>query len=236
MLSLFPAKVALSLLPLPSNIVFSGVSGTIWDGDIDNLSIGERALDHIHWRINLWKLFTANLSIELDVGNRGSVVSGKTNINLSHSGISLTDLRFESPSEFLLGNTRLPFKTEVKGSLNLIVPAFVQGKPWCERLSGKVFLEDLNVKNQFGNYPLGNIDLELACLNGDIQLSANEADNKLGLKGKASLLANNKVDIEAGIKQTPTQPKELSQVLRFLGQPNAEGFYPLVYKGALPKL
>lgn len=236
MLSLFPARVALSLLALPKSVAISGVSGTIWQGSLDRVAIGNRVLEHVRWNINFAKLFTGTLSSDLVFGNRASMVNGKGIAALSFSGISLSNLRVELPSEFLIGNARLPFQTKITGALNLIVPEFKQGLPWCESLEGKVFLDNLSVSNQFGHYPLGNIALGLACDNGDIQASIDENGNKLGLQGLALIKANNKIDVNAKIRETSAQPKDLTMALSFLGRPDAEGYYSLNYQGKIPNL
>ncbi len=56
-IALFPASVAVKLAPLPNNISVSGVSGTIWSGKIETLSIQRRQLELVQWQLSPWGLF-----------------------------------------------------------------------------------------------------------------------------------------------------------------------------------
>ena len=236
MVILFPARVALSFAPIPKNVVVSGVDGTIWNGHIENIAIGQRVLDDVSWKIKPWGFLAGKLSLDLKVGNRAKDVNGKGLIDITTSGINASKLRFEIPTNFIMGQTRLPFQTKVFGSLNLIVPEYTHGKPWCDTLNGKIFLDKIAVKNQFGNFPLGDITFGLSCQKGDVKLIANEAENQIGLKGQVILKAANKIEVKAFIRESDKQPADLKQIFQFLGKPNAEGYYPLVYSGVIPKL
>lgn len=236
MVALFPASVALKLAPLPAQIRVAGISGTIWDGQVATLVVQRRQFEQLHWDLDLWRLLQGKLAADITLGNRGSVVSGKGHISWSLGGIQVTDLRFEAPNNFVIGNARLPFHTKIGGEINLIVPQFSQGLPWCSTLQGKVFLNHLSAKNQFGHYPLGNIQLGLSCDAGQLVLNTTEKDNDLGVSAKATLGENSKLLVEGRIRETATQPADLQQALTFLGRPDAQGYYPIRYAGVVPGL
>lgn len=233
--AIFPARVALSFMPIPEHILLSNVSGSIWQGNIETLQIDDRKLEHVRWDLSFFPLLLGKLAIDFHIGNRASEVSAKGKVDLSSSGIAFTDFRFDAPSHFILGRTQLPFRTAVEGNIDVIIPKFIQGKPWCEQLMGKVFVGNLQVNNQFGQYPLGNIELALACDKGNIQVEAKENGNKLGVKGTAELEANNIFNVNAKIKKTSTQPADLTQALTFLGKADRNGYYSITYKGTLPR-
>lgn len=236
LVALFPAKVALQLAPLPPQIKVAGVSGTIWDGAAEMVSIDRRQLEQVHWQLHFLPLLTGKVSVDLNLGSRATAVSGKGMLSWSMSGVQAQDLRFEAPSSFLVGNARMPFRTKVEGELSLIVPELEQGKPWCEVLSGKVFLNNLQVNNQFGDYPLGNIQLALTCRNGEVVLSTDDKGNELGVVGDVTIGVNNKLLVNARVKETAAQPADLKQALSFLGRPDKDGYYPIKYSGVIPGL
>ncbi|MGI2260922.1 type II secretion system protein N [Shewanella sp. GXUN23E] len=236
MLALFPARVALQLAPLPPQVNIAGVSGTIWDGSADTVSVDKRLLEQVHWQLKFLPLLTGKVTVDLTVGSRATAVSGKGLLSWSLSGVQAQDLRFEAPGSFLIGDARLPFRTKVDGELSVIVPQLTQGKPWCEALDGKVFLNHLSVNNQFGDYPLGNIQLALACRNGEVVLSTDEKGNGLGVKGEVTIGENNKLLVDAKVRETAEQPDDLKKALSFLGKSDNEGYYPIRYSGVIPGL
>ncbi|MCF1427451.1 MAG: type II secretion system protein N [Shewanella sp.] len=236
MLALFPARVAVQLVPLPPQVKIAGVSGTIWDGIAGIVSLDKRMLEQVHWQLKFLPLLTGKVTVDLAVGSRATVVSGKGLLSWSLSGVQAQDLRFEAPANFVIGDARLPFHTKVDGEVSVIVPQLQQGKPWCNALDGKVFLNKLNVTNQFGDYPLGNIHLALACRNGELVLSTDEKSNGLGVQGEFTIGENNKLLVDAKVRETPEQPKDLKQALGFLGKPDSEGYYPIRYSGVVPGL
>nr|WP_153666118.1 type II secretion system protein N [Shewanella intestini] len=229
-----PANWLVSIAPIPNNIKLSGVSGTLWQGQAALVSIDRRQLDQVNWTLNPWGIFVGQAQVDVTIGSRATPVNGKGSLTATMSGIKVQNLRFEAPSQFLLAGNRLPFKTEIQGELSVIIEQFDQGLPWCEQLSGKLFVNDVDVTNQFGAYPLGNMALNMSCVDGQVKLTANEQDNRLGLMGTVLLTQNSSVKVAAKIKPTDTQPADLTQALQFLGQQDSQGYYPLNYQGRIP--
>lgn len=236
LVALFPASVAVKLAPLPSNIAISGVSGTIWSGSADIVTVQKRQLELIQWQLSPWRLFLGKANIDFVIGNRASAVNGKGFVSLSTSGVNAKELRFDAPSSFLIGNTRLPFRAEVEGNFSLIVQQLDQGTPWCEQLNGKLFAQQLQVNNQFGQYPLGDVGVGLSCVDGNIKIATDETMNQLGLTGNAFVKADKLLQVTAKIKETDAQPNDLKQALTFLGKKDSQGFYPISYQGRIPGL
>jgi len=236
LVALFPANIALSLAPLSANMSVSGVSGSIWSGSIESLNLQQRQLEQVRWELSPWALLLGKVSIDVQVGSRATPVSAKGVVTWSMGGISAQGLRFEAPDSFLIGNAKLPFRTEIQGEVSLLVETLEQGKPWCEQLTGKLFLNQTNVKNQFGDYPLGNIELGLSCVDGKAQLATDEAKNQLGIVGTLQLDEGNMLKVAAKIKETAEQPEDMRNSLSMLGKRASDGYFPVVYQGRIPGL
>ncbi|MCJ8302022.1 type II secretion system protein N [Shewanella sp.] len=236
LLALLPASVVIKLAPLPNNINFSGISGSIWSGSIESVTIQNRQLEQVQWQLSPWALLLGQAKLDLVIGNRGSAVNGKGLVIFSMSGIDAEGLRFEAPTSFLLGNNRLPFRTKVGGDISLFIDRLEQGTPWCEQLNGKLFINSAGVKNQFGNYPLGDIELDLSCVDGNVKVKSDETMNQLGFSGTLVLQAEKVVQLSAKIKETASQPEDLKKALAFLGKKDSQGYYPISYQGRVPGL
>ncbi|WP_335917261.1 type II secretion system protein N [Shewanella chilikensis] len=236
MLALFPARLAVSLAPLPSNLQLGGVSGTIWSGSIDVIKLQQRQLEQLSWDLSPWALLTGKAKLDFQLGSRASAVSAKGQLTLAAGGISAEKLRFEAPAEFLLASSRLPFRTQVSGEVSVLLDTLAQGQPWCEALSGKVFLNRVGIKNQFGQYPLGDIELGLQCVAGQVQLATDEEKNAIGVAGTLLLKANEQLEVKARIRETQAQSEDLKKALPFLGKRNPQGYFPINYNGKIPGL
>jgi general secretion pathway protein N len=236
LLAYLPANWLVSIAPLPSNVLISNAEGTLWQGNAALISIDQRQIELVSWQLSPWGLFVGQANVDFNIGNRATPVSGKGSISWSLAGISAKNIRLDLPDSFILAGARLPFKTQINGDVSLMVEIVEQGKPWCEQLSGKLFLNNTDVKNQFGVYPMGNIALGLSCLDGQLQLATDETQNALGLTGTATLGESNLVKVNAKIKPTDAQPKDLRESLSFLGRQDSQGYYPINYQGIVPGL
>nr|WP_250885917.1 type II secretion system protein N [Shewanella jiangmenensis] len=233
---LLPASVVVALAPLPAGVAVSGVSGTLWQGEAQTVQINQRQLEQVRWDLQLLKLFTGTVAADVQVGGRSSALKLKGELGWSLAGVKVANLKLDTGHGFLLGNTRLPFGATITGDVSLMLAEFAQGQPWCERLGGKLFLQNADLKNQFGSYPLGNIELNLGCENGQVQIAVPEDKNQLGLTGSALLTDGGKVMVQAKIRETEFQSADMKKALAFLGRKDAEGYYPLVWQGRVPGL
>lgn len=236
LVALLPASVVVKLAPIPNGVSLSGVSGSIWSGNIESVTVQNRQLEQVQWQLSPWSLVLGQAKLDLVIGNRGTAVNGKGLVTLSMSGVDAKGLRFEAPSSFLLGNNRLPFRTKVDGDISLFIDTLEQGKPWCEQLNGKLFVNRASVKNQFGDYPLGDIELGLSCVDGNVKVKSDETMNQLGFTGTVTLQAEKVVQVSAKIKETASQPEDLKKALAFLGKKDSQGYYPISYQGRVPGL
>lgn len=236
MLVLFPARTAINLAPLPKGVEVIGVTGSLWSGQAEQIVLPHRQLSNVSWTLEPWLILLGKLQLNLVIGEPSSTINGKGLVTVSWAGVEINNVKFEAPTQFLLAGTSLPFKTQLVGELSFLLPTFVQGEPWCEQLTGKVFANNIELSNQFGHYPLGELTLALACQEGDILITSDESMNQLGFNGSLKVKQHNHIEIDAKIRETDSQPKELQKALVFLGQKDSQGYYPLFYSGSIPKL
>ncbi|WP_028109419.1 type II secretion system protein N [Ferrimonas futtsuensis] len=227
-----PVSLVWQFSPKPKGIQVSGLEGTLWAGRADTVTMAGRRLENLTWELDPWWALIggqleAVVSVSGDVQGRGTVRYG-------FSGLEVEGLRLESPLSVLVGNRRLPFRTKVAGEVKLNLSQGSQGEPWCDSLNGRITVQQLDVNNQFGAFPLGNLAGTLGCSQGNLQLTMTEQDNRIGVAGTALLKANMQVEVNAGIKATAEQPDAMAKSLAFLGQPDDNGVYPLQYSGRVP--
>lgn len=231
MVALLPARVVVGFAPLPQGVSIAGVSGSLWHGAADTVTVDGRQFDQLQWQLSPWQLLTASVKLDFQIGNSGAAVSAKGQLQYSGAGLAVSQVKFEAPVSFLVGRQQLPFRTQASGDISVFVQQYTQGTPWCEQLSGKAFLNNIGINNRFGQYPLGDIELGLQCVNGQIQLATDDQKNKLGIAGTWLLQDNMRYQLNGRMKLTNDQPADLQKALPLLGKPDNNGFYPLKFNG-----
>ncbi|WP_298440611.1 type II secretion system protein N [uncultured Ferrimonas sp.] len=230
-----PAAWIWQLLPnKPKQVQLSEISGSLWQGKIGYAKVAGRELEQLSWDLIPSALLGGNVALDLSID--GAVVQGKGHVQYGLAGLQAQGLRLQAPLPWLVGKQRLPLRTRLAGGVTLNLRTLAQGLPWCEQLQGRLLLEQLDVNNQFGAYPLGNIAANLGCQQGQVVVQVDQAENRIGVNGELRLLANNQVQVNATIRETEGQPDSLRQALSFIGKPDASGAYPLNYSGAIPGL
>lgn len=232
----FPAKLVVKFVDLPKGLSVAGISGSVWQGNIDNIRFERRQLDSFKWELSPWRLLLGQAQVDFSLGERNAPINGKGLVRVSFSGLYFEDFRFEAPIPLLLGQKKLPLNTKVNGDVSLFLSHFDSGEPWCETLSGKAIFNQAQVQNQFGDYPLGDVAFDLSCTKGNIEFKTDDSLNSLGLVGSLMLEDKNRVAINAKMKETAEQPADLKKMLSQFGAKDSKGYYSLNYKGAIPGL
>ncbi|GAA5193026.1 type II secretion system protein N [Ferrimonas gelatinilytica] len=229
-----PAAWVWQMVPKMPGVELRGISGSLWQGQAAQFSAAGRQLEQLSWTLHPAQLITGNLALSLTVND--PVVKGQGELQYGFSGLQAQGVRLSAPIPWLLGNTRLPLRTKIQGAVTLNLRELAQGEPWCEALAGRTVINGLDVRNQFGHYPIGDIAGNLICRDGNAVLNLDAAENRIGVAGEAVLMAGNQVKVEATIRETEEQSEDLRQALTFLGQPDSSGAYSLNYNGPVPGL
>ncbi|GLP95915.1 type II secretion system protein N [Paraferrimonas sedimenticola] len=236
MLVLLPARFVAQLAPLPNNVSLSGVTGSLWNGEIGQLNIDGKRIEYLRWQIHTSKLLMGKLEAAVQVGDSRSYLHGNGELGYGFSGAFVNQLKLTADISYWLPANSLPMRTQASGQVDLLLRDAQQGQPWCETLMGSLEVVNLEAANNFGDFGLGNFNLGLSCDAGELVAVATEDSNQLGVLGQLRLLEGGKYQLTGSVRQVETQPKELQQVLSFLGRPDAKGRYPLEFSGTIPGL
>ena len=231
LLILLPARV--SFFWLPQSIQMSGLSGTLWKGRAETIRVGNYQLENVAWNIHLLSLFLLDFDVDVSLGTSKSLTRGQANISASFFGLRFTNIRLNTHLPLVLYGSALPYQTRLEGELLLLIQEYKLGAPYCETLSGRLEIDDMYVSNSFGNYMLGDVGLALGCDKGSLVGTMAQEDNKLGVQGQLQLSPNNQYSILGSVALVDTMPEDFKGLLPFLGEPDAQGRYPLEFEGKL---
>ncbi|EKE77565.1 type II secretion system protein N [Gallaecimonas xiamenensis] len=228
-----PAALVLSQAPLPPGVAVSGVQGTIWQGQVAQLSVQGLHFEQLRWQTRPWALLTGQLSLHLSSRPGVSQLGGDLALGLG-GDIALDNLVLKVPVAPLVADMRLPVPSQVSGQLSVALAQYRKGAPWCEALSGKAQWLDAAVTNNFGDFDLGRIDADLACDQGAITAVVRDTPPRLGLELEARLEGEN-YQVRGFARPADDQPKALKDAFAFFGKAGSDGRYPVQFQGRLPR-
>lgn len=223
----FPAVQLVSRLQLPANISVLGVSGTIWQGQAQQVIINGLAVDKLEWQLSFWPLLTGKAKLAVNAGNlrQAEEISFSGLLWLGQDSVAADNFSLYLPSDLVIAQLPLPIAVNAKGrfSLKLDELDYQQG---CQTLSGKGQWLNAEVVGLQSPITLGTFNADLSCIENDVLISVKEP-NSFGLTARARIPNNLRFAVEGRFKPDPSLPEEVQQAAQFFGKPDAEGYYPV---------
>jgi general secretion pathway protein N len=218
---------------LPKHIKLAGISGTIWQGQVQQIQVNRQYLDSISWHLKPLSLMTGEISLDINFGKRRNfdLPYGKASVTvpMDFTNIQLTDSSLRVPANMAMSYAQLPMSLPAKGNLKLeLADASLllnDATKLCDRLSGEIDTHNLSVQGLQGWIDFDTISGKLKCNRGALSLAITET-NQLGLQLEADLTKRG-VEGSGFVKPDSTMPKQVHDAVKFLGQPDNLGRYKL---------
>ena len=226
----FPARVALDWFA-PAQLQFSGVSGSVWRGSAATVVLPNEAIEvsPLQWRLRPTALFAGRVSAEVDASSSNASFRGVTSVSLGGE-VTVSESRIAAPLEELTTDLSIG---QVFGQLEAHIDKLVFVAEWPERLIGTIDLKGLSYP-ALGLPTLG--DFRLICSEmADVPVYCDIGDTggPLEVTGSIALQPDSSYELKGIVKARPEAPQQLVDGLRFLGQPDAYGYYPIEQAGSL---
>lgn len=227
-----PAAQVLGRITLAEQIEISGISGSIWNGQAQELVIDGMPVDELKWKLSFWPMLWGNISLNLDAGNsrESGDISFKGNASISlfdPQHFSAQDLNLFLPSGLVISQLPLPLPVDAGGRFRINIDELdYQGE--CSTLSGKGQWLRASIQGLAEPIELGNFDADLSCIEGDTLISIKEP-NQFGLTADARVPANLIYTVSGKFKPSDSLPKQVHDAARFFGQPDADGYYQIEF-------
>ncbi len=218
-----PAARVLAWLPadtLPTALHYRYASGSIWSGTLHDVRFRRLALGNVHWRLTPWSLLGGRLGAVLQVDGEAGKAGGW----------------------FALGPGGALAADEVAGTLNLhafdhlVRPIMLDGRLHLAGLAADFEPGDhwhVNGEADWQSARIAGVqDVELGSVHftakprgaGSIVRIRNEAGD-LALDGSLHLNKDGGWQLDTTIGNRDAGRKDIQQLLRFLGRPDASGRY-----------
>ncbi|MDN4502957.1 type II secretion system protein N [Alteromonadaceae bacterium BrNp21-10] len=220
-----PATVVLDRVNLPKNIRLSGVSGTLWQGHLQQLVVNGIAINDVDWQLDALPLLMAEVQAQIDAGNSRDIeeVALSGQISLSTDHIQLSDAQVYVPASTLLAQVKLPLPIDAQGRFSVNISQLDYPQK-CQQLSGKGQWLKAEVTGTQGPIVLGNFDALLSCQQDDVAIVI-QSGNSFGIDATVLVKPNGKYAVNGKFKPSESLPQEVHQAAAFFGKTDAQGFY-----------
>ena len=221
-----PAGFVLSQISMPTNVVLSSVSGTLWKGNVAKVKYLNIDLGELSWKLHPLSLLAGNLSADVFLGSGEEYLKSEVEMTISGK-IKLEETRFSmklSSLQPLSYGMPMAYAGKIEGYLPV---SYIQKNNYMS-INGKVFFSNLMLlspqEQLFGDFSL---DMRAENDGATSGLIKNVA-GPLELSGKCTLTKNGKFNLVSTIAVREAD-SELDNMLRLFSPKDSTGRFAFNY-------
>lgn len=232
LIATLPTNLLLNQIKVPKNISIYGVTGTIWNTNIEQLVVEKTSIKKVNAQLSFWSLFTLTPKLAITFGD--SFVAGpegKLNLVLSQQKAHISDFTMVTNANDIAQQLTLPLPMTAQGDVEVVlVNAEIDLKKGyqCIAVKGNAQWTKAGVDALEQKVKLGDLQADIVCENGALSLNISPK-NDLGLTFKATMSQSGKISGNGFLKPGAKFPKALNDVLPFLGAKDSQGRYRLYF-------
>lgn len=223
----FPARIASSWLA-PEQLRLGGVTGSIWSGHASEVAFGSEYFSDVSWSLKPLHLLMASVAVDAEV----NTIAGRLSVSLA-AGLGSTVTVSNVRGNLSIAGIHPAFDANlISGNLEINIDEIVLDDGYPSLATGQLTVSNL-VAGAMGTSPLGSFDAVLDTT--DVGIMAIVSDNEaiFDLAGTLTLARDRSYLFVGDIAPTSLTPRRVSENLRFLGSPDADGKRQFRFEGSL---
>ncbi|WP_305420525.1 type II secretion system protein N [Photobacterium leiognathi] len=229
-----PANWAWQQAPKVSGLSLTGIKGTLWQGSASRLVWQNQNLGQVSWDMSVGSLFTGKAAFDVRFGQGSDMqLQGSGTVGYSMAGPFAKKLLVSVPAANAMQYAKVPVPLTLTGNLELTVRDYVYTAPYCKTLNATLAWAEGSASSPMGNINPGPVFADLNCQEGAIAAKAAQSSEDVSSDWQASLAKNNSYSLSGWFKPGANFPEQLSQQLKWLGEPDSKGQYKINYSGRL---
>lgn len=247
---LIPVYLLAFLAMAPASLISSAVSyfgginapkllqmeGRLWQGRIGSLQVvtqfgTQLELQDISYQINPWALLTGTVDMQVDIAQRPSnLLDGSMTLKANSSGIEQLSGVLRGDVGRAIVELNLPVPIAMEGQFRLTLEQYAYNdfsvRQWCDALQGTLQVSRTQVLLNNVWSVLGDYQALLACNERNGIGFSIDGQNVMGLTVTGELNGMPpRVSFEGHMLPTLEAPRSITDLLRFIGQPDGAGRY-----------
>ncbi|GGD76990.1 type II secretion system protein N [Lacimicrobium alkaliphilum] len=222
-----PAEQLVARVDLPDNLKVQNVSGTLWQGQIEQMSIQGIPIRRLEWQLSPWGLLTGKAVLDLQAGNirNPEELSLTGEVSLSKDAVGARDLMIYVPADLIIAQLPLPLPVNARGRFKVNLQELDYARQ-CQSLEGTGQWLNAEVAGAQGYIPLGNFDAGLSCRDNAVLVSIEEP-NSFGLSAEAAISPELNIRVNGRFRPSQDLPQEVHEAARLFGQPDDQGYFQI---------
>jgi hypothetical protein len=214
---------------LPSNISTVGLSGTLLNGNVQNIVIDKIGLQNTKWSANPLSLLTGKLQADVSIDSNNL----KGDFETTYAGTNVQTRDIDLNGELsLLSPYFEKFGLTINGQFDaqFVNLDMKDGIPYDANGT-------LNTSNTsiLGFLPLnlGNVSSEFTPQEDGIQIHLNNSNGELDINGVINIASNGIFDADLTLSKNERTPDNVLQTVQLIGQKINEDSVKLIHQGQL---
>lgn len=230
-LASMPARI-INWFPLPPQLSIEGASGTVWNGQAQNIVWKGQNFGQLQWTLNVWKLFTAKVEAQVRFGRGSDMgVIGRGIVGYKLSGPYAENLVASAPvNQMMQYFPPIPVPLELDGQLELTLKSFNYAPPYCHDGEGSLVWNTQSFHSPMGELQIGPVAADIHCKDSVIDVKGAQQSDQVSSGFSATLQRNQRYKTHAWFKPEQEFPPHLSNQLKWL-KPSRSGQYEFDYNG-----
>ena len=229
-----PAQLLTWFVPAQTGVELSAVQGSLWQGQANvsyQMPQQQLQFQQVRWDLTPSALLKGKVELALEIPALNTV-SGKAEVELSFGGALTVNGQFGGNLQQTISEYNIPALLTTDGRWDLALDNYVvadlaSGR-WCDALDAEATSRSTAVRIQRQWIELGDFETQLSCSANSEIIATMTPNNRLGLEFTTTLGGNQQqpqVRVQGQLRPTTQTPRQVADVLVFLGEPNTNGAY-----------
>ena len=230
-----PIQAVLNYVALPAQLSISGASGTLWQGQAQQITWQRYQLGQMSWQFEPRALLDGNAQAKVRFG-RGSQwqLQGRGSLGYGLNGAYAQNVLASLPmSEALKFAPPMPVPLDLNGQLELNIHHLTYAQPYCAQGKGRLVWSTDAIGTPLAPLIIGPVIAEITCQNSTIQVAGSQQSSQVRSGFSLDLKANRQYVAQAWFSPQGEMPDALSEQLKWLPKPDTQGRYQFNQQGRL---
>lgn len=228
-----PLTWLINMAEVDSSIKIESPSGTIWQGEIQSITVKNNRINQVKTSVSFWSLFTLSPSVDIMFGDAMLPgPEGELTLRASSERLTITDLSILTSASDIVNNLSLPIPVYARGDIELsfaTLDVSLGKNMTCLEGAGGAQWQRASATAMEQSVKLGQLSATLSCEDGDVHAKLNP-NNDLGISyDVVYTMPELKLSGQGYLKPGTKFPKDLKPALSFLGRADNQGRYRLKF-------